>query len=338
MTQIHPPRQWYAMEELNAPLNPSVPTYMPPTNVHEAYAALDMPFEDEIAFLLQHNNQHNHSSSSSESENSSPTYAPTYYEPFCEPDHHAHHHGHQYPHGWVPAAMEFHNPALGYTFDAEGNCYNMTPVMPQEHADTYLSYLQEVLLSSKKRKFFDDVMFSSNRPRPVRPKVIEGKGSVQCEGKNRKKGTQCRNAALMEYIGPRPQYCAEHIELDPNSLYEKCKSRYAKETGDNKGCKEVVLKEFGFCYKHFHDVANDITRQNQLDKATHMLERVTALHLQLEEEASAAKKKDGDLFQRKNKLIPKFGEMKRMMNKAIQLIKERETEGRTPPLQSPSAV
>lgn len=63
---------------------------------------------------------------------------------------------------------------------------------------------------------------------------MESKGAIQCKGKNRKKGIQCRNAALMEYIGPKPEYCAEHIDLDPKSLYTKCKSSYQKEIGDNK--------------------------------------------------------------------------------------------------------
>jgi hypothetical protein len=39
---------------------------------------------------------------------------------------------------------------------------------------------------------------------------------------------------------------------------------------------------------------------------------------QLEEEALAAKKKDSDLYQRKNKLIPKFQEMKRITSAAVE--------------------
>jgi len=158
------------------------------------------------------------------------------------------------------------------------------------------------------------------RIRQTRPKVVEAKGGVQCKGKNRKKGTQCRNAALMEYIGPRPAYCAEHIELDPKSLYEKCKSSYQKEPGDNKGCKEVVLKEFGLCYKHYGDYISQVVRNGDLEKARHQKERVTDLLAQLEREAAAAKKKDGDLYQRKNKLIPKFQEMKRIITKAVETI------------------
>jgi len=158
------------------------------------------------------------------------------------------------------------------------------------------------------------------RIRQTRPKVVEAKGGVQCKGKNRKKGTQCRNAALMEYIGPRPAYCAEHIELDPKSLYEKCKSSYQKDPGDNKGCKEVVLKEFGLCYKHYSDYIGQVVRAGELEKARKQRERVTDLLAQLEREAASAKKKDGDLYQRKNKLIPKFQEMKRIIMKAVETI------------------
>jgi len=162
---------------------------------------------------------------------------------------------------------------------------------------------------------------SGKHPRPkrqTRPKVVEAKGAVQCIGKNRKKSTQCRNAALMEYVGPRPVYCAEHIELDPNSLYEKCKSTYQKDVGDKKGCKEVVLKEFGYCYKHFSDVIRDLVQAHDVDRTRKHFDRICELLVQLERDAAAAKKKDGDLYQRKNKLIPKFQEMKKLLTAALQ--------------------
>merc|ERR1712227_948830 len=117
----------------------------------------------------------------------------------------------------------------------------------------------------------------------------------QCIGTNIKKKRQCKNAALMEYIGTRPVYCAEHIELDPNTLYQKCLSDYGKEPGDKKKCKEIVLKEFGFCYKHFD---------------AHMAT--------LEFEAKSVKRQKHDLFQRKNKLIPKFAKMKSILEKFIE--------------------
>lgn len=159
---------------------------------------------------------------------------------------------------------------------------------------------------------------TQRRIRHTRPKVIEAKGAVQCRGRNRKKGSQCRNAALMEYIGPRPIYCAEHIELDQNSLYEKCKSSYQKDPGDKKGCKEVVLKEFGLCYKHYGDMVQTIVQKQETETIRRHHERVLQLLDQLEREAAAAKKKDGDLYQRKNKLIPKFQEMKKLTLKAME--------------------
>jgi len=174
----------------------------------------------------------------------------------------------------------------------------------------------------KKRKRDRERTFV-RRVRQTRPKVVEAKGAVQCKGTNRKRGVQCRNAALMEYIGPRPQYCAEHIELDPESLYEKCKSTYQKEPGDNKGCKEVVLKEFGICYKHFIDSVSSIVRDGDFVRARHNFKRISELLSQLEKEAAAAKKKDGDLFQRKNKLIPKFLEMKKLASKTIEELSAR---------------
>jgi hypothetical protein len=52
----------------------------------------------------------------------------------------------------------------------------------------------------------------SRKSRKIRPKVQVSKGAIQCRGMNRKKGIRCRNAALMEYFGTQPLYCAEHID------------------------------------------------------------------------------------------------------------------------------
>jgi len=136
------------------------------------------------------------------------------------------------------------------------NYVNVSPGSEQYYQEVYHQLLRNPTLDGIDKKKRNQRPFV-RKIRQTRPKVVEAKGSVQCKGRNRKKGIQCRNAALMEYIGPRPIYCAEHIELDPLSLYEKCKSPYQKERGDGKGCKEVVLKEFGLCYKHFSDLIND---------------------------------------------------------------------------------
>jgi hypothetical protein len=48
--------------------------------------------------------------------------------------------------------------------------------------------------------------------------LFTAKGVPQCRGRNRKKRSQCANAALMEFVGPQPLYCAEHISQDPESL------------------------------------------------------------------------------------------------------------------------
>jgi len=339
MTQIQTD-QWHSLEETNQAGHFFLPSIVVPESYNTAPAfdhVSQLSFEQQLDLLLDNNQP-----SSPFSETSSPQnpFTPPFLDadlfpgPCFEPTIHLAHPS------WSEAPR--HTPHTSqYTYDTEGNCYSTAAQAPQQSYNSgsqqnYISFLQEALLASGKRKFFDDVF--GPQQRAVRPKVIEGKGSVQCCGTNRKKGIQCRNAALMEYIGPRPQYCAEHIEMDPESLYEKCKSSYQREVGDNKNCKEVVLKEFGVCHKHFHDMVNVITQKKQLQKAVKHLERITILHLQLEEEAAAAKKKDGDLFQRKNKLIPKFAEMKKMMSKAVAVIRERADadDDRAPPLQSPS--
>lgn len=155
------------------------------------------------------------------------------------------------------------------------------------------------------------------KDRPIRPKVVPEKGGVQCAGTNRKKNTQCRNASLMEYIGPRPLYCAEHIELDPNSLYQKCSAGYQKEVGDGKPCKEVVLKEFGLCYKHSQLWLSPLKGTEGTISAHARLRRVEEVLATLEAEAHAAKKTNADLYQRKNKLIPKFLSMKKDLYAAL---------------------
>jgi len=80
----------------------------------------------------------------------------------------------------------------------------------------------------------------------------------------------------------------------------------------------VVLKEFGYCYKHFGDVIREANQARDVDKARKNYERICELLAQLEREAAAAKKKDGDLYQRKNKLIPKFQEMKKLLARSLE--------------------
>jgi len=205
----------------------------------------------------------------------------------------------------------------------------MSPQMYQFFAQFQQLYKNnEELLTAedKKRKAHRQEPPFAKRVRQTRPKVVEAKGAVQCKGRNRKKGIQCRNAALMEYIGPRPIYCAEHIELDPKSLYEKCKSPYQKEIGDGKGCKEVVLKEFGLCYKHYGDAIAEMLETNDYQRALRDLQRTNELLAQLERDAASAKKKDGDLYQRKNKLIPKFQEMKKILSRAAAQLRPSKDE------------
>jgi hypothetical protein len=164
---------------------------------------------------------------------------------------------------------------------------------------------------------------SNTKPqRRVRPKVVPEKGAIQCIGMNRKKNQRCRNAALMEFIGPRPKYCAEHIHLDPECLYMKCGSKYQKVPGDKKGCREVVLKEFGLCHKHYRDSTDNMVGEEGLKLAQEKLERVNTLLNTLETEAMKAKKTNADLYQRKNKLLPKFQELKTILLQHIDKLKQ----------------
>jgi len=112
-------------------------------------------------------------------------------------------------------------------------------------------------------------------------------------------------------------YCAEHIHLDPHCLYAKCKSTYQKTPGDRKGCREVVLKEFTLCHKHYNDAVKRMKGESGAHLVVEKLNRVSELLTNLEDEAIKAKKTDADLFQRKNKLIPKFHEMRAILRRKL---------------------
>lgn len=74
----------------------------------------------------------------------------------------------------------------------------------------------------------------------------------------------------MEYIGPALSLCHKSLQEMP--------LQYQKEVGDKKGCKEVVLKEFGYCYKYYIDSVNDIVAVCDYKKACKHLESTTELH------------------------------------------------------------
>jgi len=155
----------------------------------------------------------------------------------------------------------------------------------------------------------------SVRAKVMRPKVIPEKGQRQCLGYNRKKKCRCGNAALMEFFGPPPDYCAEHIHLDTESLYCKCRAtRNITKSGSsavtNRGCREVVLKQFGFCHKHFNNLTQFLVGPSGIEYGQLKLQRVNELLMLLEKEALQAKQIDGDMFQRKTKIIPKFKELR----------------------------
>lgn len=196
----------------------------------------------------------------------------------------------------------------------------------KQHQQQQQQQQQELWKKQIKQQFTPSVHSSLSendfQPPRKRPGFLPNEDKVsnitknirQCQGTNRKRGIRCKNAALMEYIGPQPAYCAQHIELDQDCLYEKC--RYWQLSGPRewKACKEIVLKEFGYCYKHFGCLLNELTRNGNPDRLLELHKRVLELLAQLRREASTAKKSDVDLYQRKNKLIAKFQQMKKHLS------------------------
>eukprot|EP00792_Barthelona_sp_PAP020_P005085 TRINITY_DN2489_c0_g1_i2.p1 TRINITY_DN2489_c0_g1~~TRINITY_DN2489_c0_g1_i2.p1 ORF type:complete len:337 (-),score=80.65 TRINITY_DN2489_c0_g1_i2:42-1016(-) len=161
-----------------------------------------------------------------------------------------------------------------------------------------------------------------NRPRNKKtPK--ERPDYEPCCAKNKKTGKPCRNPALMEYIGEKPQYCAEHIETDANSIYCKCKSNFGKEIGDGKRCKEVVLKEFMFCSKHLKYHYCDLqTDPSALPEVRSKLARCKELYNKLSQEIQIVRHSNQILFYRKSKLLPKYEKMAQDLEECVDTLEQ----------------
>jgi len=89
-----------------------------------------------------------------------------------------------------------------------------------------------------------------------------------------------------------------------------------KKPGDKKKCREVVLKEFGLCHKHFGDKIETLSAESASEYLEGKLSRVIEILGKLENQAQEAKKIDSDIYQRKNKLIPKFLKLKEVLQLA----------------------
>ena len=194
---------------------------------------------------------------------------------------------HATPGNYIPMSSEIYSPPVSHwdNYPAKpmssynnGSTPSYSEPLPRNLLDNFIFESKPTVQPTINKKKISPGSKKQKSSRPVRPKVISENGAIQCIGTNIKKKRQCKNAALMEYIGTRPVYCAEHIELDPNTLYQKCLSDYGKEPGDKKKCKEIVLKEFGFCYKHFDaHIATYPPGRAGIEKAKAELKRVSDL-------------------------------------------------------------
>lgn len=146
------------------------------------------------------------------------------------------------------------------------------------------------------------------------------RNGIPCKGYNQQKKAPCGNCALKEFIGTQPLYCAEHISLDPEGAYKKCAVREPCASGNGtKVCKEVVLKEFGICYKHIHlRLETMLETEEGKETMRQWLVRIREIVLQLNAEARANKKVATDLYERKLKLIPKYTKMRKTIDSVLQ--------------------
>lgn len=137
-------------------------------------------------------------------------------------------------------------------------------------------------------------------------------------------------------MGPRPLYCAEHIESDPTALYHKCGFVLSApdHRGKEKKCKEIVYKDFKRCYKHFTPwIAEELSGEDKLEKTKEKLEVAWRLAEQLEAEAIAAKGEDQELYQRKSKILPKYQSMAKSLG---DYLKQIDPEGKVQVSRNPS--
>ena len=125
-------------------------------------------------------------------------------------------------------------------------------------------------------------------------------------------------------MGPQPHYCAEHIEQQPGGgLQAKCASPWFRAPDDGKACKQVVLREVGFCFRHF-DQALAAGRMT-LAEARHQLALAEAIAARLERQGREHKQADDvEAYQRKCKLAPKYEDTARQLRAYV---RERERAG-----------
>jgi hypothetical protein len=206
------------------------------------------------------------------------------------------HHQHQYSY----AFSNGNNHHLGHALVPEPNCSSHSHRHSQSHSSSHNHNNEprvNAALQAKKSsssthkqhhhhhhhvhntnhtsKLASTAVPSTTSPTPSSSSTATKQPVLQCHGTNLKRKARCRNVAMMEFVGPQPHYCAEHIHLDPHAVYHKCgyaiegsrkvssvlakfchkitsfiSSLYIKFIYCHQKCKEVVHKNFKFCYKH----------------------------------------------------------------------------------------
>eukprot|EP00298_Acanthocystis_sp_HF-20_P007036 c16741_g1_i1.p1 GENE.c16741_g1_i1~~c16741_g1_i1.p1 ORF type:complete len:249 (+),score=62.04 c16741_g1_i1:387-1133(+) len=181
----------------------------------------------------------------------------------------------------------------------------------EEKDDDEDDYEEEQQKAIKRKKAKKAKKTNHNVKPPSSKKTSDAK---RCQAVNKQKNQPCRNLALLDYVGPNPLYCAEHIHLDANSLLQKCSATcFPGSIPKQKVCKEIILKEVGICHKHMKDYLRhcDLYSYEKLGEQAlintqKLLDRVNLVLQQLKADASSAKLNDRETFQRKAKLISKY--------------------------------
>eukprot|EP01099_Mayorella_cantabrigiensis_P004412 TRINITY_DN330_c0_g5_i1.p1 TRINITY_DN330_c0_g5~~TRINITY_DN330_c0_g5_i1.p1 ORF type:complete len:315 (-),score=62.00 TRINITY_DN330_c0_g5_i1:64-885(-) len=139
--------------------------------------------------------------------------------------------------------------------------------------------------------------------------TIDSLPTKQCQAWNKRTSQRCQNIVLMEFLGPIPDFCAQHIEQDPLSLFSHCK--FGSPHNDRRRrCREIVLRDFGWCTKHFDRFLENYNAHSHLPLLQDKLNIVQSHLRELEESHKAPVKDDKSLYHRKYKIITKLQQMK----------------------------
>jgi len=112
----------------------------------------------------------------------------------------------------------------------------------------------------------------------------------------------------MDHNGHLESFCAEHIEHDPQSVFARCSFAENQQLAP---CKEIVLKRFGVCHKHFSVYCNRMTEEGTQQLWENFNFLTSLISSMISEMPSV--KKDSKSYHRKYKALRKYQFMRLLL-------------------------